>query len=85
MILQNVLGSFAGQWEPHSDAVCLADCSGHCGHSVSSVVRVTFPLMAKHAAAGDLRAQRKTFLDSIRLLTIVGLPVCIWLTFARDL
>src|SRR5438874_272400 len=54
------------------------------GILLGSVVRVTLPLMAKHAAANDLRAQRRTFLESIRLLTIVGLPVCIWLILVAE-
>src|SRR3989475_12813140 len=40
--------------------------------------------MAKHAAANDVRAQRKTLLESIRLLTVVGLPVSIWLFLTAE-
>jgi len=82
MILQNVLGSLLGSGNLTVMRYAARIVQAIAGILLGSVVRVTLPLMAKHAAANDLRAQRRTFLDSIRLLTIVGLPVCIWLTFA---
>ena len=84
MILQNVLGSFLG-----SGNVTVMRYASRIVQSIAavllgSVVQVTFPLMAKHAAANDVRAQRKTLLESIRLLTVVGLPVCIWLFLTAE-
>ncbi|PYO51138.1 MAG: hypothetical protein DMD72_00395 [Gemmatimonadetes bacterium] len=82
MILQNVLGSFLGSGNLTVMRYASRIVQAIAGILLGSVVQVTFPLMAKHAAANDLRAQRKTLLESIRLLTIVGLPVCIWLILA---
>ena len=35
-------------------------------------------------AANDLKALRKTLLESVRLLSLVGLPVSIWLIFTAE-
>jgi len=82
MILQNILGSFLGSGNLTVMRYASRIVQAVAGVLLGSVVQVTFPLMARHAAANDLRAQRTTFLDSLRLLTIVGLPVCIWLILA---
>jgi putative peptidoglycan lipid II flippase len=79
MILQNFLGSFLGSGSLTVVRYASRIVQSIAGVFLSSVVQVTFPLVSKHAAANDLRAQRKTLLDSIQLLSIVGLPACIWL------
>ena len=84
MILQNILGSFLGSGNLTVMRYASRIVQAIAGILLGSVVRVTLPLMAKHAAANDLRAQRRTFLESIRLLTIVGLPVCVWLILAAE-
>lgn len=82
MILQNVLGSFLGSGNVTVMRYAARIAQAIAGVLLGSVVQVTFPLMAKHAAANDLGAQRKTFLASLRLLTTIGLPVCVWLILA---
>src|SRR6266446_1961252 len=84
MILQNVLGSFLGSGSVTVLRYASRIVQAIAGILLGSVVQVTLPLIAKHAAANDLRAQRKTLLESIRLLTVVGLPVCIWLVLAAE-
>ena len=54
------------------------------GILLGSVVQVTLPLIAKHAAASNLRLQRKTLLESIQLLSLVGVPICVWLICAAE-
>ncbi len=82
MILQNVLGSFLGSGNVTVIRYAARIVQAIAGVLLGSVVQVTFPLMAKHAAANDVRAQRRTLLESIRLLTLVGLPICLWLSLA---
>ena len=84
MILQNVLGSFLGSGSLTAMRYASRITEAIAGILLGSVVQVTFPLMAKHAAANDLRAQRKTLLESFRILTVVGVPVCIWLILAAE-
>src|SRR5947209_16391600 len=84
VILQSVLGSFLGSGNVTVMLYASRIVQAIAGILLGSVVQVTFPLMAKHAAANDLRAQRKTLLESIHLLTVVGLPVCIWLILAAE-
>ena len=84
VILQNVLGSFLGSGNVTVMRYASRIVQAIAGVLLGSVVQVTFPLMAKHAAANDLGAQRKTLLESIRLLTVVGLPVCIWLMLTAE-
>ena len=83
-ILQNVLSSFLGSGNVTVMRYASRIVQSIAGVLLGSVVQVTFPLMAKHAAANDLSAQRKTLLESIRLLTVVGLPVCIWLFLTAE-
>jgi len=83
-ILQNVLGSFLGSGNVTVMRYASRIVQSIAGVLLGSVVQVTFPLMARHAAANDLNAQRKTLLASVRLLTVVGLPVCIWLFFTAE-
>jgi len=82
MILQNFLGSFLGSGSLTVVRYASRIVQAMAGILLGSVVQVTFPLVSKHAAMGDLRAQRKTLLESIRLLSVVGLPVVIWLILA---
>lgn len=84
MILQNILGSFLGSGNVTVIRYAARIVQAIAGVLLGSVVQVTFPLMARHAAANDLRAQRKTLLESVRLLMVVGLPVCIWLVLAAE-
>ena len=84
MILQNVLGSFLGSGSLTLLRYASRIVQAIAGILLGSVVQVTLPLIAKHAAANDLRLQRKTLLDSIQLLSLVGLPVCIWLIFMAE-
>jgi len=84
MILQNVLGSFLGSGNLTVMRYASRIVQAIAGILLGSVVQVTLPLMAKHAAANDLKAQRKTLLESIQLLTVVGLPICIWLILAAE-
>jgi putative peptidoglycan lipid II flippase len=79
MILQNVLGSFLGSGNLTMIRYASRIVQAIASVLLGSVVRVTFPLMAAHAAVNDVRAQRTTLLESIRLLTFVGLPICMWL------
>jgi putative peptidoglycan lipid II flippase len=82
MLLQNFLGSFLGSGSLSVVRYASRIVQSVAGIFLSSVVQVTFPLVSKHAAAHDLRGQRKTLLESIQLLSVVGLPVSIWLVFA---
>jgi putative peptidoglycan lipid II flippase len=84
MILQNFLGSFLGSGNLTVVRYASRIVQAISGIFLGSVVQVTFPLISKYAATNDLRAQRKTLLESIQLLSIVGLPVCIWLVLAAQ-
>ena len=84
MILQNVLGSFLGSGNLTIIRYASRIVQAIAGVLLGSVVRVAFPLMATHAAANDLRAQRTTLLESIRVLTLVGLPICVWLILSAQ-
>ena len=84
MILQNVLSSFLGSGNVTVMRYASRIVQAIAGVLLGSVVQVTFPLMAKHATANDVSAQRKTLLESIRLLTLVGLPVCVWLFLTAE-
>ena len=84
MILQNFLCSFLGSGSLTVMRYASRIVQAVAGILLGSVAQVTFPLMARHAAADDLGAQRKTLLESIRLLTLIGLPVCIWLILAAE-
>ncbi len=84
MILQNVLGSFLGSGSVTVLRYASRIVQAIAGILLGSVVQVTLPLIAKHAAANDLRLQRKTLLESIQLLSVVGLPVCIWLALTAE-
>jgi putative peptidoglycan lipid II flippase len=82
MILQNFLSSFLGSGSLSIVRYASRIVQSIAGIFLSSVVQVTFPLISKYAAEHDLRGQRKTLLESIQLLSVVGLPVCIWLVLA---
>jgi len=84
MILQNVLGSFLGSGNVTVMRYASRIVQAIAGILLGSVVQVTLPLIAKYAAANDLRLQRKTLLESIQLLSVVGLPVCIWLVLSAE-
>jgi len=84
MILQNVLGSFLGSGSLTMIRYASRIVQAIAGVLLGSVVRVTFPLMATHAAANDVRAQRTTLLEGIRVLTFVGLPICVWLILSAE-
>ena len=81
-ILQNFLGSFLGSGSLTVVRYASRIVQAMAGILLGSVVQVTFPLVSKHAATSDLRAQRKTLLESIQLLSLVGLSVCVWLILA---
>jgi len=81
-ILQNFLGSFLGSGNLTVIRYASRISQAIAGTFLGSVVQVTFPLLSKYAATKDLRAQRKTLLESLRLLSLVGLPVCVWLLVA---
>jgi putative peptidoglycan lipid II flippase len=78
-ILQNVLGSFLGSGNLTVIRYASRIVQANAGIFLGSVVQVTFPLLSKHAAANDIRAQRKTLLESLQLLSVVGVPVSVWL------
>jgi len=84
MILQNVLGSFLGSGSVTVLRYASRIVQAIAGILLGSVVQVTLPLIAKYATANDLRLQRKTLLESIQLLSVVGLPVCIWLVLSAE-
>jgi putative peptidoglycan lipid II flippase len=84
VIVQNALGSFLG-----SGSVTLLRYAARIvqaigGILLGSVVQVTLPVMARHAAANDLALQRKALLESFQILGLVGLPLSIWLIFMAE-
>jgi len=83
-ILQNVLGSFLGSGRITLIRYATRIVQAIAGLLLGSIVQVTFPLISQHAASNNLTALRKTLLESVRLLGIVGLPVSIWLIFAAE-
>jgi putative peptidoglycan lipid II flippase len=84
VILQNVLGSFLGSGSLTLLRYASRIVQAIAGILLGSVVQVTLPLIARYAAANDLRRQRKALKESIQLLSLIGLPVCVWLTFAAE-
>lgn len=84
VILQNFLCSFLGSGSLTMMRYASRIVQAIGGILLGSVVQVTFPLMAKHAAANHLDAQRKTFLDGVRLIAAIGIPVCVWLILAAE-
>jgi putative peptidoglycan lipid II flippase len=84
MILQNVLGSFLGSGSLTLLRYASRIVQSIAGVLLGSVVQVTLPLIAKYAATKDLERQRKALLESIQLLSLLGLPVCVWLIFAAE-
>jgi len=85
-ILHNVLGSFLGAGSITVMRYASRVVQAIAGILLGSVVQVTLPLMARHAVTNDLKAQRKALLESIQLLAVAGVPICIWLTLtARPL
>jgi putative peptidoglycan lipid II flippase len=83
-ILQNVIGSFLGSGSLTLLRYASRIVQAVAGILLGSVVQVTLPLVAKYAAANDLKLQKKSLLDSIQLLALVGLPFCIWLVLAAE-
>lgn len=81
-IIQNIVGSFLGSGSVSVLRYASRIVQAIAGILLGSVVQVTFPLIAKHAAANDLKAQRKTLLESIELLGLIGVPISIWLVLA---
>jgi putative peptidoglycan lipid II flippase len=84
VILQNVLCSFLGVGSVTVMRYASRIVQALAGILLGSVVQVTLPLMARHAAASDLKAQRRTLLESMQLLAGVGVPVCVWLVLAAE-
>lgn len=84
MILQNVLGSFLGTGSLTLLRYASRIVQAIAGILLGSVVQVTLPLIARYAAANDVRRQRAALLESIQLLSLLGLPVCVWLIFAAE-
>jgi putative peptidoglycan lipid II flippase len=83
-LLQNFLGSFLGSGSLTVVRYASRIVQAMAGILLGSVVQVTLPLVSKHAAVRDVRAQRKTLLESIQLLCGVGLPISIWLVLAAQ-
>jgi len=83
-LLQNVLGSFLGSGSLTLLRYASRIVQAIAGILLGSVVQVTLPLIARQAAAGDMRLQRKTLLESIQLVALVGLPISIWLFCAAE-
>jgi putative peptidoglycan lipid II flippase len=81
-ILQNFLGSFLGSGSLTVVRYAARIVQAMGGILLGSVVQVTLPLVSKHAAVSDLRAQRKTLMESLQLVSGIGLPICIWLVLA---
>ena len=54
------------------------------GVLMSSVVTATTPLVAHHAAAKDWAAMKSTLRDGMKLLVFMSVPICAWLTVARE-
>jgi putative peptidoglycan lipid II flippase len=84
VILQNFLSSFLGSGSLTVMRYASRVVQAVGGILLGSVVQVTLPLMAKLAAANDLQAQRKTLLEGVRLITVVGVPVCVWLILSVE-
>jgi len=83
-IVQNILGSYLGAGSITVIRYASRIVSAIAGILLGSVVQVTLPVIARHAALNDIKAQRKALLESLQLLLTVGLPVCVWLTLAAQ-
>jgi putative peptidoglycan lipid II flippase len=83
-IVQNFLGSFLGSGSLTVIRYAARIVQAIAGILLGSVVQVTLPMISKYAAAQDLDGQKKTFLEGIRLLSIIGVPVCVWLILAAQ-
>lgn len=84
VLLQNFLSSFLGSGSLTVMRYASRIVQAVGGILLGSVVQVTFSLIAKYAATNDLEAQRKAFLEGVRLIMVVGLPVCLWLILAAE-
>jgi putative peptidoglycan lipid II flippase len=83
-IVQNILGSYLGAGSITVIRYASRIVSAIAGILLGSVVQVTLPVIARHAALNDIKAQRKALLESLQLLFTIGLPVCVWLTLAAQ-
>jgi putative peptidoglycan lipid II flippase len=79
-VLQNLLGSLLGSGSLTLLRYAARITQAIAGILLGSVVRVTLPLISKHAAAKDLPKQKRAFIESLQLVALVGLPICVWLT-----
>jgi putative peptidoglycan lipid II flippase len=82
IIVQDVLGSFLGSGYITLMRYSTRIVQAIAGLLLGSVMQVTLPLVSQHAT--DLKALRRTLLESSKLLSIIGFPVCIWLIFAAE-
>jgi putative peptidoglycan lipid II flippase len=83
-MLQNFLGSFLGSGSVTVMRYATRIVQALGGILLGSVVQVTLPLVAKHAAANDTRGQRRALLESLQLLAMVGLPISVWLVLTAE-
>jgi putative peptidoglycan lipid II flippase len=83
-LVQSVLASFLG-----SGSLTLLNYASRIlgaigGILLGSVVQVTLPTVAAHAAANDVTLQRRTLLEAIQILGLVAVPLSIWLAFTAE-
>ena len=83
-IVQSVLASFLG-----SGSLTLLQYASRIlgaigGILLGSVVQVTLPMVAKHAAARDRDLQKRTLLEAIQILTLATVPLSVWLIFIAE-
>ena len=83
-IVQSVLASYFG-----SGSLTLLNYASRIlgavgGILLGSVVQVTLPMVAKHAAARDRSLQRQTLLEAIQILTLATVPLSVWLVFVAE-
>jgi len=83
-IVQSVVASFLG-----SGSLTLVQYASRIigavgGILLGSVVQVTLPMVATHAAANDVQRQRGTLLEAIKILGLVAVPLGIWLAFTAE-
>ena len=84
VIVQNVLGSFLGSGSLTILRYASKIVQSIAGILLSSVVQVTLPIISRHAAAKDMGLQRRALLESIQLLSLVGVPLCVWLSLMAE-
>jgi putative peptidoglycan lipid II flippase len=83
-LVQNFLGSFLSSGSLSAIRYAARIVQALAGIFLGSVVQVTLPMISTAAASNDLRGQRRTFLEGFQLLSLVGIPICLWLIVASQ-